>query len=134
MGLDAAAGEPHGTRLSTIVSVIANLVGAGLLSLPFTFKRAGIVPGAVSMCLMAGLNAFSMMIIARCCELSGVFTYKGIGEKALGGVSAKVITAIMALYTLGSCVSFVVLLVSNALIDCGQGHVTCTCRAILFRN
>ena len=101
---------PQATLWSTSVTVIANLVGAGLLSLPYTLKRAGLVTGVTAMCAMCCLNAGSLMTIARCAELSQQFSYKAIGKAALGGPASTAITAIMAVYTLGSCVSFVVLI------------------------
>ena len=104
------SGGSGGTLWSTSVTVMANLVGAGLLSLPFSILRAGLVTGVTAMCAMCLLNAGSILIIARCCELSGKFTYNDIGRAALGNTTARLITAIMAVYTLGSCVSFVVLI------------------------
>ena len=105
-----AAAAMSASLWSTSVTVIANLVGAGLLSLPYTLQRAGLVTGCVVMCLMACLNASSLLLIARCCELSGKYTYKDVGSAALGSAAATCISAIMAVYTLGSCVSFVVLI------------------------
>lgn len=102
--------KAQGTAFSTAIVIMANLVGAGLLSLPFTFKRSGLLVGSLAMLIMAALNTFSMVVIARCCELSGSYSYKDMAQAALGPLGGTVVAAIMALYTLGSCVSFVVLL------------------------
>jgi sodium-coupled neutral amino acid transporter 11 len=59
---------------------------------------------------MCALNTGAMLVVARCCELSGAYTYKDIARKALGGRGAVAVSAVMALYTLGSCVSFLVLI------------------------
>ena len=118
------------TLWSTSVTVVANLVGAGLLSLPYTLKRAGLATGVAAMVVMCCLNASSLLLIARCAELSGKYSYKDISKAALGGTAATLITGVMALYTLGSCVSFVVLigdfvpsLVCEAGCDAGAAHV-----------
>lgn len=111
MGADGApAGAARATALATSISVCANLVGAGLLSLPYTLKRAGLVTGVAAMTTMCVLNAFSVLLIARCCDLSKKYSYLDVGRSALGPAAGVVITAIMAVYTLGSCVSFTVLL------------------------
>jgi amino acid permease len=104
------AEQARATPVATVITIMANLVGAGLLSLPYTFRRSGLLVGALAMLVMAVLNTFSMVVIARCCELSGAFSYKDMAKAALGPVGGTVVTAVMAVYTLGSCVSFSVLL------------------------
>lgn len=54
-----------------------------------------------------------MLCIAQSCELSGKFTFKEHGVFALGRPAGVAITAVMALYTLGSLISFVVLIGDN---------------------
>lgn len=102
--------EKTGTPLSTIATVINNIIGAGLLALPYTFYRSSLIPGIVSMVVTGILNMVSMIILARNCELSGARSYKELSEIAFGKRSATVIALVMAIYTLGSCVSYVVLL------------------------
>ena len=107
----AAGGElPRASAMATGITIMANLVGAGLLSLPYTFKRSGLLVGVVAMCVMAVLNTFSMVVIAKCCELCGSYSYKDIAKAAVGPTGGIIVTAIMAVYTLGSCISFSVLL------------------------
>ena len=110
MGGDGPAGAGRATALATAISLCANLVGAGLLSLPYTLKRAGLVTGIVAMTGMCVVNACSVLLIARCCDLAQRYSYLDVGRAALGPVAGAAITAVMAVYTLGSCVSFTVLL------------------------
>jgi solute carrier family 38 (sodium-coupled neutral amino acid transporter), member 11 len=97
----------------TLANIVANIVGAGLLSLPATLKQAGLVPGIFLQLLVCALNTASMLCIAHSCELSNRFTYKEQGEFALGKVASLLITIVMALYTLGSLISFTVLIGDN---------------------
>ena len=106
----SASGGEQSTFAATTIGVCANLVGAGLLSLPYTLKRAGLVTGVCAMMLMCILNALSLLVIARCCDMSGAYTYLEVGRVALGRRAATAITVVMVLYTLGSCVAFTVLL------------------------
>lgn len=96
--------------VATGITITANLVGAGLLSLPFAMRRSGLLVGVGAMVLTCALNMGAMLVVARCCELSGAYTYKDIARKALGPRGAVVVSGVMALYTLGSCVSFLVLI------------------------
>lgn len=54
-----------------------------------------------------------MLCIAHSCDLSGKFTFKEQGVFALGNAAGVAITVVMALYTLGSLISFVVLIGDN---------------------
>lgn len=105
--------QPKNSIFGTLVNLVANLVGAGLLSLPATLMQAGLVPGLVMQLLMCALNTASMLCIAQSCDLSGKFTFKEHGVFALGKAAGVAITAVMALYTLGSLISFVVLIGDN---------------------
>ena len=102
----ASTATIHGT----VFMVMSNMMGAGMLSLPYTFKRASVLPGALAMITMCAANALSFVVLARCAELSGAFSYKGIAEAALGKRASAAIAVVMTLYTLGSCISYVVLL------------------------
>ena len=118
---------------SVSVVMLANLAGAGLLSLPYTLKRAGLIPGIVAMVLVCIMNGGSALLLARCAELAGggsrAAAYKDLAVASLGARAGAVVAATLAVYTLGSCVSFAVLLgdflpqLFDAAIDgaCGGG-------------
>jgi amino acid permease len=95
---------------SSSQTLIANIIGASLLSLPFTIKRAGLIPGIIAMLVMCFVNASTALILAKCCEITGNFTYKGIAEAALGKRAGVVIACCLVVYVLGSGVSFAVIL------------------------
>ena len=63
---------------------INNIVGAGLLSMPWTIKEGSLVVGLICMALVCFLNIMSLYFLAVCCELTGKFTYKGIAELVFG--------------------------------------------------
>ena len=50
------------------------------------------------------------MMLARCCEIAGAYTYKEVGKRALGPWAGVVAQTIVAGYTFGSCVSYIVLI------------------------
>ena len=85
------------------------MIGAGLLSLPWTMEQASLVGGVGALVFMAIFNSVSLYFLAKCCELTGAYSYKGIGEVCFGRRAGLFIQAIVGLYTLGSCVTYAVL-------------------------
>jgi amino acid permease len=100
----------NGTIFSTISVLFANLVGAGILSLPYIFSQAGLIPSIILMIFMCAMSITSAVVIARCAEMSNSFVYRDIATKAFGSTGGVLVSALMSLYCLGSCISFVVLL------------------------
>jgi amino acid permease len=102
--------EARGTTFSTGITLISNTVGAGLLSLPFCIATAGLAPGALALLLTGVLNCASAVLIARCCQLSGAASYMELVGAAFGRAAQARVALLLALYTLGSCASYVVVL------------------------
>lgn len=110
--VSVSLGGAFGTASLTTVTltVCANLVGAGLLSLPYSFLRAGVVPGVLGMLVTCVLNAGMMILIGMLCDKSKRFTYGDIALVAFGQAGAVIVPLVMAVYTMGTCVSLVVIL------------------------
>lgn len=125
MKSSATAGvEPKGTTVSTFFTVCANLIGSGLLSLPYTLRRASFAPGVASIALVAFLNLGAVLLLARTSALTGTSSYAALVGEALGARARAGMAAVLALYTLGSCVSYVVLLGDIVPSLLGLGGVT----------
>ena len=58
---------------------------------------------------MGFLSAASFLLIAKCCDISGTFNYKKMGEQALGSTFGVVIQGCCLWYTTGSCIAYIVL-------------------------
>ena len=118
------APAPGGSFCSTVTTLTANLVGAGLLSLPYTLRRAGWVAGVAAMATMGLANAAAFLILCRCADLVRTLSlrdgstttadpaasYVAIASYAFGPAASALVTLFLALYTAGSCISFIVLL------------------------
>lgn len=98
---------------ATMATVINNIIGGGLLALPFTFKRASLYPGIAAMCVTGTLNCITMVLIGTACEISGARNYKELGQICFGTRANMLISLVMALYTFGSCISYIVLIGDN---------------------
>lgn len=68
------------TLFGSIFNIANNVLGAGFLSLPWAFKHSSVFPGAVLMLLIAVLSGYSFIILAYCCEKTGLFVYRDMGK------------------------------------------------------
>eukprot|EP01060_Flectonema_neradi_P020512 TRINITY_DN28027_c0_g1_i1.p1 TRINITY_DN28027_c0_g1~~TRINITY_DN28027_c0_g1_i1.p1 ORF type:complete len:452 (+),score=41.52 TRINITY_DN28027_c0_g1_i1:96-1451(+) len=91
------------------LNLINNVIGAGLFSMPWAMKRASIGGGLLLLGLICLLNTTCYIILAQCCDLSGSFTYLGIGRKSFGDSFGKFAQFCVLFYSFGSMLSFVVL-------------------------
>lgn len=103
-------GKGSSSFLATFSLMLNNTIGAGLLALPYTFKRSSLIIGAIAMLITCLLNYSAMILIARSCELCGATSYTDLATAALGKRASTLIAAVLSIYTLGSCASYVVLL------------------------
>lgn len=89
-------------------TIIANTIGAGLLSLPFTVQRAGLLPGVAALAATGSVNLAGALLLARCSALTGASTFKEILDSTLGATLVPFFCVLLSIYTLGSCASYVV--------------------------
>ena len=73
-----------------------------MLSLPWTLRKTSAVVGVLALIGVGILNHTTLLITARCCVLSKKYTYKEMGQQALGARLGNVIQAVMLCYTLGT--------------------------------
>lgn len=108
------------TPLSSTVNLINNVIGAGLFSMPWCLAQSTIVSGLVVFVLICLLNVYSFVLLARCCTLTGCYSYLDIGRLALGPRFGILAQATAILYACGSLISYVVL-ANNFLLGKGTG-------------
>lgn len=80
---------------------VNNIVGAGLLAQPWTLKRTSLIVGVVTLLVMAALNHWTIFLLAECCDLTGCYTYKDMGQRALGKKGGFFIQCCVLFYALG---------------------------------
>eukprot|EP00873_Tetraselmis_striata_P003597 jgi/Tetstr1/423861/TSEL_014485.t1 len=107
---EGLAVEGKATGFGTGVNIANNIIGAGMLSLPYVLREASLAFGLaiiVAVCLAAMLSFY---MLAGCCQLSGHADYRRIGTAAFGPSMGRAIQATVLCYTVMACVSFLVLL------------------------
>lgn len=107
--LEEAASVQNASLASTVLNLSNNIIGAGILSLPWCLKEAGMLEGLALFVVVGLLSGSSMVLIAICCEQTRLFTFKQLGEHALGKCFGCILQLSMLIYTSLSCVSFLVL-------------------------
>ena len=91
------------------MNVANNLIGSGILSLPFALSQTSVGAGSLLMVAVAALSTYTMQLQCRSCDRCGTFDYRRVAEEALGRACGTGVELVMALYTLGTCMSYSVL-------------------------
>mgnify|MGYP001043463698 FL=1 len=73
-----------GSLRGSILTLSANTIGAGLLSLPFAVKMAGLVPGVLMLVLGGWVFSFFYKVLIKAHDHSGVYSYVGLVQNFLG--------------------------------------------------
>lgn len=113
---------PH-KKIQKILSVRAasnlfiSVVGAGVLGLPYAFKRSGLVQGTVVMVLIAALNLHCMLLLVKCKKrlesTAGVVTYNEVAATVLGKTGQRIVEVLLILSQSGFCVAYMVFIAQN---------------------
>ena len=78
-GETLSPGPRSPSRKSTLPAAVFNLVstiiGGGVLSLPWSFAKAGLIPGILSILVAAGMSDFSVYILVAAARRSGMLSY-----------------------------------------------------------
>lgn len=87
-----------------------NILGAGILALPFAFKSAGLAGGVLLLGLVYVLSVGSMSILVLLANHVGEFSYGGAANCTLGRRSSVMMEVWVLVYNLGICISYPILL------------------------
>lgn len=94
--------------MSSVATLCNSAIGAGVLSLPFAFRCAGLL-GGLALCLGVGAaESFSLYVLSKFAERYGAHSYGSLVRRALGRKLSSTLSAIMLLYLFGSCVAYLV--------------------------
>eukprot|EP01064_Diplonema_japonicum_P009640 TRINITY_DN17117_c0_g1_i1.p1 TRINITY_DN17117_c0_g1~~TRINITY_DN17117_c0_g1_i1.p1 ORF type:complete len:470 (+),score=49.46 TRINITY_DN17117_c0_g1_i1:52-1461(+) len=109
---DAVRHEQTGTVWGTIFNILSNVVGGGVLALPFAFANTGFVLGTILLYAVGGLSGYAMWILMTCSHRlhmnnePDAFSYKAMMIRAYGAKMGKVVEAVIVFYTFGCCVAY----------------------------
>ncbi|GCC35604.1 hypothetical protein chiPu_0014090 [Chiloscyllium punctatum] len=101
-----------GTPAYGAVFIVVNAaLGAGLLNFPYAFFVAGgVVAGIVlQLCLVLFIIA-GLVILAYCSQVSSKTTYQEVVRAACGQVIGTICDILIAVYTFGTCIAFLIII------------------------
>eukprot|EP00965_Chrysotila_dentata_P090116 2974491-Pleurochrysis_carterae.AAC.1 len=91
----------------TIVQIVNNVAGAGILTLAAGMAAGvGWIP-AIIICLTLGtISGFTFYLIGAACEMTGETSFKGLWSRTLGARSAWVVDGCIALMCLSCAIIY----------------------------
>ncbi|KAJ4894777.1 Amino acid transporter ANTL3 [Raphanus sativus] len=100
----------------TFANVFIAIVGAGVLGLPYTFKKTGWLLGLLTLFFVSSLTFFCMMLLVRTRRklesLSGGFSsitsFGDLGESVCGPAGRLLVDVLLVLSQAGFCVSYLI--------------------------
>ncbi|EPY22725.1 transmembrane amino acid transporter [Strigomonas culicis] len=98
---------PGGYIASAFTLGSANL-GTGILALPSAFNSMGMAMALIILIIIVFFTIFSLYVMARCSDVTGMRTYPDIAKSILGYWPSVVISAFLVLYCLGIDVSYMI--------------------------
>ncbi|BDA50337.1 Putative sodium-coupled neutral amino acid transporter 7 [Coccomyxa sp. Obi] len=102
--------EEGSSSMSSVFTLCNSAIGAGVLSLPYAFRKSGCV-GCLILCLVLGAcEAFTLYVLSKFAERYQAHTYSGLVRKALGRKLSASLSAILILYLWGSCIAYLVII------------------------
>lgn len=95
--------------LSAIVNLVATICGGGVLSLPYAFEHAGIIPGVALMIFAAVVTDFSLYILCSCARRTGGRSYGDVTLVAFGPLAEMATTVLIFLLLSFMLTAYIVL-------------------------
>eukprot|EP00004_Rigifila_ramosa_P023298 TRINITY_DN6523_c0_g1_i2.p1 TRINITY_DN6523_c0_g1~~TRINITY_DN6523_c0_g1_i2.p1 ORF type:complete len:311 (+),score=58.32 TRINITY_DN6523_c0_g1_i2:23-934(+) len=117
--LDALVGpekrlpDGHASVWSVALNLTNTTVGAGVLALPYSFARTGLVVGLLFLGVVAGAASVGHWLLVRAAQQTGQYKYKDLGTHLFGPRFSILIDAVTLLLTLGGTTAFVIIIGAN---------------------
>ncbi|KAK8562709.1 hypothetical protein V6N12_010780 [Hibiscus sabdariffa] len=126
-------GKPLSSQSKTFANVLIAIVGAGVLGLPYAFKRTGWVMGLLMLFSVAGLTTYCMMLLIHTRRklesfdngFAKISSFGDLGYAVCGTFGRLVVDALIILSQAGFCVGYLIF-IANTLTNLLNGQVSMT--------
>mmetsp|Transcript_7069 Transcript_7069/g.15222 ORF Transcript_7069/g.15222 Transcript_7069/m.15222 type:complete len:415 (-) Transcript_7069:154-1398(-) len=108
--VDDKDGEVGSTVLATVINLLKNMVGAGLLNVCIAFKYASVLGGMLVMLFSAFVCTTGFLMIGYCCSKTGSKTFRDLWRVSIGSSSEKVVDWVLFFHCLFSCVGYITMI------------------------
>jgi len=102
--------EVGSTVSATVINLLKNMVGAGLLNVCIAFQYASVIGGTLVMFYSAFVCTAGFLIIGYCCSKTGAKTFRELWLKSMGAGTDKIVDAILFFHCLFSCVGYITMI------------------------
>jgi amino acid permease len=105
-----ASPRRKGTVMSSVFSLVSTILGGGVLSLPFAFSEAGIIPGIFLLLAVAAASDFSAFTLAACSRRAAAHTYEDVAALAFGSPGRTLAQMLVVMLTFLALIAYSILL------------------------
>lgn len=91
-------------------NLVATVVGGGVLSLPLSFQKAGIIPATIMMIIAGIITAFTLHLLCLCSRKNGAQSFGEVGALIFGKGFELFTTSLLFLFLMFVMVAYMVLI------------------------
>jgi len=102
--------EVGSTVAATVINLLKNMVGAGLLNVCIAFKYASVLGGLLVALFSAFVCTAGFLLIGFCCAKTNARTFRGLWQVSMGSNSEKVMDIVLFFHTFFSCVGYITMI------------------------
>ncbi|XP_038661936.1 putative sodium-coupled neutral amino acid transporter 7 [Scyliorhinus canicula] len=103
--------EGSTSAFGAVFIVVNAALGAGLLNFPYAFFVAGgVVSGIILLLCLVLFIIAGLVILAYCSQVSNKATYQEVVRAACGQVVGTICDVLIAVYTFGTCIAFLIII------------------------
>lgn len=95
--------------VSTVINLLKNMVGAGLLNVCIAFRYASVIGGLLAMVFSAFVCTAGFLMIGYCCSKTRAKTFRELFRLSIGARYEKVVDIMLFFHCFFSCVGYVTL-------------------------
>ncbi|XP_019737295.1 putative sodium-coupled neutral amino acid transporter 6 [Hippocampus comes] len=98
---------------SSVFNLMNAIMGSGILGLAYAMASTGIVGFCILLTLVSGLAAYSIHLLLKLCDLTGINSYENLGERALEKPGKVLVGIAILIQNVGAMSSYMFILKSE---------------------
>eukprot|EP00933_Yihiella_yeosuensis_P052882 TRINITY_DN51015_c0_g1_i1.p1 TRINITY_DN51015_c0_g1~~TRINITY_DN51015_c0_g1_i1.p1 ORF type:complete len:434 (-),score=72.56 TRINITY_DN51015_c0_g1_i1:473-1774(-) len=98
------------TVAATVINLLKNMVGAGLLNVCIAFQYASVGGGCLIMIYSSFVCSAGFLLIGYCCSKTGARTFRELWRSAMGAETEICVDVVLFFHTFFSCVGYITMI------------------------
>lgn len=99
--------------ISSVFNLMNAIMGSGILGLAYAMANTGVLGFCILLLLVSSLSAYSIHLLLKLCEQTGINSYEGLGEKALKKPGKVLVGISIIMQNIGAMSSYLFILKSE---------------------